>query len=151
MKQLFALFSLLCLCFPVPTFAATFYVATTGNDANTCTQAQNTGSPKRNLSGSAGGLACLASGDTLYIRTGTYIERIDSALQAIASGTSWSAPTTISAYPGEDVQLRGMYLGASNAYLIINGFRFNGESAANSGLTLATGTHHIRIQNNEIY
>ena len=35
-------------------FAATFYVATTGDDSNSCTEAQNPSTPKRNIIGARG-------------------------------------------------------------------------------------------------
>src|SRR5215475_14289659 len=47
--------------------AATYYVATTGSDSNSCAAAQNISTPKRSINA---GLACLAAGngDTVYIR-----------------------------------------------------------------------------------
>src|SRR5713101_8675509 len=80
--------------------AATYYVATTGNDANSGTQAQ----PFRTI---AKGLTVLRTGDTLYLRGGTYAENIDNNNQTIPSGTSWSNAVTLAAYPSETVTIRG--------------------------------------------
>jgi len=79
--------------------AATYYVATTGNDANPGTQAQ----PFRTI---RKGLTVLRAGDTLYLRGGTYNEGINAQNQTIASGTSWENPVTIAGYPGEGATLR---------------------------------------------
>lgn len=52
--------------------AATYYVATTGSDANTCVQAQTTNRPKQTIQA---GVTCLSGGDTLIIKAGTYIDQ----------------------------------------------------------------------------
>ncbi|MDK2742980.1 MAG: right-handed parallel beta-helix repeat-containing protein [Nitrospira sp. BO4] len=49
--------------------ATTYYVATTGNDANSCALAKSAGSSKLTI---PAGVKCLASGDTLIIKAGTY-------------------------------------------------------------------------------
>jgi Disaggregatase related len=49
--------------------AATYYVATTGNDANTCAQARTRSTPKQTI---PAGVNCLAGGDTLIVKAGTY-------------------------------------------------------------------------------
>jgi hypothetical protein len=75
---------------------ATFYVATTGNDANSGT------SPALAKQTVSGGLAVLAGGDTLIIGAGTYNDAI---LNNVPSGSSWGAPTTIQAATGATVWL----------------------------------------------
>jgi parallel beta-helix repeat protein len=141
--------------------AATYYVAPTGNDANTCAQAQNTTSPKRTI---ASGLTCLVAGDILYLRGGTYGEKIDSNAQRIPSGTSWSAPVTIASYPGESVTMRfggGVLNLATNSiqYLIFDSITFDaakvGSCPTNDGCGVAVvslwgGANHVRIQNCEL-
>jgi hypothetical protein len=81
--------------------ATVFYVAKDGSDSYTCTQARSQSTPKRTI---AAGVTCLASaGETLLIRGGNYAESIyfDNASRfIIPSGSSWSNPVTISAYPG---------------------------------------------------
>ncbi len=51
------------------TQATTYYVATTGNDSNSCTQSQNANTPRLTI---PAGVKCLAGGDTLIIKAGTY-------------------------------------------------------------------------------
>ena len=51
----------------------TYYVAKTGSNSNTCTQAQNQSTPKQTVSA---GVACMQSGDRLEIKQGTYEEII---------------------------------------------------------------------------
>jgi len=74
----------------VPARAATFYVATNGNDA----YPGSVDLPFRTVGKGVGALR--AAGDTLYIRAGTYT----SAIYPAVSGTA-AAWITISAYPGE--------------------------------------------------
>ena len=57
--------------------AGTYYVAQNGSDNNSCATAQNIDTPKRNIMGNDGGIACMRSpGDTLLIRQGSYPEII---------------------------------------------------------------------------
>ena len=63
--------------------AATYYVATNGNDSNPGTQTQ----PFRSLTK---GVNALKAGDTLYLRAGVY-SSIDAS--TIPSGTSWTSAT----------------------------------------------------------
>ena len=74
----------------------TYYVAKTGSNSNSCTQAQNQSTPKLTV---AAGLACLQGGDTLNIQAGTYNEGINNPQLLPISGSSWSSATTIQGYP----------------------------------------------------
>ena len=80
--------------------AATYYVATTGNDARTCATAQTITTPKRTI---ASGVACLNPGDTLYIRAGTWTEQID--LQRSEQNRLGWQLYHHRGYPGETVTL----------------------------------------------
>src|SRR3989344_4881063 len=75
----------------------TYYVATNGNDANSCTAAQNINTPKKTINA---GIKCLASGDMIYVRGGTYNEAIRNGFP---SADSWEGRTRIVAYPKETV------------------------------------------------
>jgi nitrous oxidase accessory protein NosD len=88
--------ALLLLLLGGPARAADKYVATTGNDTNPGTLAQ----PWRNINPS---LAKLNPGDTLYVRGGTYAERLTNFTKG---GTSESTRTTVSAYNNEVVLIR---------------------------------------------
>jgi hypothetical protein len=76
----------------------TFYVATSGDDSSPGTEAE----PFRTIQH---GIDVMGAGDTLYIKEGTYTEGVHN----IPSGTSWSSPTTITAYPGDTVTINGEY------------------------------------------
>ena len=137
--------------------AATYYVATTGSDSSSCSQAQNVATPKRTI---ASGLTCLSAGSTLYIRSGTYSEAITNSVP-IPSGTSWTSPVTIAAYPGESVTLRptsGQQVISIEAYsvsqyVIFDGLILDGinlQTIYSDGVKIRGGSHHIRFQNGEI-
>lgn len=92
--------------------AATYYVATTGNDAYVCTTAQTITTPKRTIKS---GITCLKPGDTLYIRAGTYTEQID--LQGPNKTGTAGYYITIAGYPGEKPTVR--YSDGPNGYGVI--------------------------------
>lgn len=133
--------------------AATYYVATTGSDTTpgTCTFSD----PCLTI---AKGLTLLDTGDTLYLRGGTYDETIDSNNQTIPTGTSWSDAPKIASYPGEVATLHStsviINLAASGIrYIIFDGLLLDGTGGTPSsgwGMTLGDGTDHIRFINGEI-
>ncbi len=103
------------------------------------------------------GINCAGSGDTVWVRTGTYAENIyydNTSKPVIASGTA-NARTTISAYPGDTVTIRsvGLYNIAAQ-YITFNGFIIDKASAAGEAVLLFSNTgvypSYIRITNNEI-
>jgi parallel beta-helix repeat protein len=69
----------------------TYYVSTTGSDSNSGTQS----APFKTL---AKGVSILNAGDTLYVRSGTYLQT--GSLNISRSGTS-TARITIAGYPGD--------------------------------------------------
>jgi hypothetical protein len=77
-----------------PADAATYYVATTGNNNNPGTIA----APFQTL---AKALGVMGPGDTVFMRGGTYL----TGQANIPSGSSWAAPVTIRNYPGEIVNI----------------------------------------------
>ena len=134
--------------------ATTYYVSTTGNDANSCTQAQNMSAPKRTI---AAGLTCVRASDTLYLRAGTYAESIDSNARIIPTGTSWSDAPKIGAYPGESVSLGHMNLAAPSGagqssiqYVIFDGLRFINNTTTSDTVAFWGAATHIRIQNSDV-
>src|SRR5262245_9930823 len=94
-------FIALSLVVPLSAYGATYYVAKTGSDSYNCMQAQSIQTSKVTI---AAGLACMAAGDTLMIKSGTYNEFI--TYNQLVSGTSDSNRTIIKAYPGDTVTLR---------------------------------------------
>jgi hypothetical protein len=131
--------------------AATYYVAKTGSDAITCVQAQNIATPKLTL---AAGVACLASGDTLMVRGGTY------SAQGIPANTAPSgtpgAYTIIRGYGTERPKLLSNATDSSpfaihlydvdKSYIEVRQFEFDGmfTCARMEGATPG-GLHHIRM------
>ncbi len=90
-----------------PAFSAVFYVAPTGNDANSGTITAPFLTIQR-------GQTAVVAGDTVYIRGGTYmVQNSQIALHFTSSGTTWSYVTNLTksgvagkrinywAYPGE--------------------------------------------------
>jgi parallel beta helix pectate lyase-like protein/uncharacterized protein DUF1565 len=134
--------------------AATYYTAKTGNDANPGTAAAPFLTVNKGVRG-------LRPGDTLLIRSGTYAEALRNT---IPGGTSWSAPVTVAAYPGEPVTLRPntgadlilYFSGATKHHIIVDGLILDGTNISVSGIIIdhetdATKTsHHIRIKNTEV-
>jgi parallel beta-helix repeat protein len=135
----------------------TYYVATTGSDANPGTDAL----PFHTISY---GVSMLTPGDTLYVKSGTYAEAL---IDNIPGGTSWGAPVTVAAYPGQTVTIRPAsgsdyvlhFQGTTQAYIIIDGFIIDGVNITSGSEsvrivsgpgTVETAAHHLRIQNCEI-
>jgi hypothetical protein len=131
--------------------AATYYVATTGNDANPGSQAQPFQTIRK-------GLSVLKAGDTLYLRGGTYREGINYNSQTIPSGTSWNNAVTIVSYPNETAILQPgggtvLDLNATNRpmiqYLIFDTLVLD-AAGATSGMFVAGAAQYIRLQNSEV-
>jgi hypothetical protein len=95
------LFMALFVGLPLFAYGGTYYVAKTGSDSYICDQARSAYTAKLTL---AAGLACMAPGDTLIIKSGTYAESI--TYNQIVSGISDSNRTIIKANPGDTVILR---------------------------------------------
>jgi len=110
--------------------SAAFYVAKTGNNGYSCSQAQSESTPKLTINA---GLACLASGDTLFVKGGTYAEWINpNSGSNLPSGSSGN-PTTIKAFSGETVWLAppsgdgAIYIGGNFSYITFDGINLDGS------------------------
>lgn len=156
---------------PSLSWAATYYVSNAGSDSNACSLTL----PCLTI---ATGRTKLSSGDTLYLRGGTYTEGIVTVWSQspapggirIPSGTSWATATTIAGYPGETVTLAGgtgieLRLQQSGnpvlfQYIIFQNFTITndgglgaqgcGYADANGNVPLNCGPHFIRFQDIEI-
>jgi parallel beta-helix repeat protein len=147
----------------------TYYVSTTGNNGAPGTISQ----PWRTIQKAA---SALNAGDTVYIRGGTYRERVVPKNSGIDSENY----ITYAAYPGEKVTIDGSgvdvpeYCGlfdlAGRSYIRVSGLRvvnsaYYGIVADNSGyITIennytyntyssgisAWGSHHITVDHNEV-
>ena len=141
---------------PPPPSGPAVYVAPAGNNAVSCAEAQNIATPKQTLNNAIG---CLTPGTTLLIRGGTYAEAL---LDNIPSGTSWTAPVTLQAYPGETVTLRPttgssvLHFQNGQSYIDIDGLILDGANVGSDAVKITYGSapttaaHHIRIRNGEI-
>ncbi|MFH2106458.1 MAG: LamG-like jellyroll fold domain-containing protein [Candidatus Micrarchaeota archaeon] len=124
---------------------STYYVSTTGNDANS-------GTIDQPLATIGEGLDRLEPGDALYIRGGTYTQ---AALFDIA-GTE-NAPITISAYDNEKVVIDGatMYkwdmptITSSARHLVINGLEI--KNFVGYGIYVHGGASHITFSNIDLH
>lgn len=137
--------------------AATYYVATTGNDT---TGTGTIGAPWLTV---AKGLRSLSAGDTLYIRAGTYV--VSSVYGNVAGDSygggaaSWAGATSIRNYPGETVvvQSRGFNMDHSISTGGISYIIWEGDSRSNfifertgsnndSGFRVNNAAHHVRFK-----
>ena len=73
-----------------------YYVAPTGDDSRSPTQARNASTPWRTITKAAN---TLVAGDTVQVRAGTYAEKVAPA----HSGSATAGHITFMAYPGETV------------------------------------------------
>jgi len=127
-------------------YGATYYVAKTGNDSNACSQATSQSTPKLTI---GSGVSCLRAGDTLSVKAGAYAEEF---YGAIPSGTSWSTPVTIAAFPGDTVVIQPP-VGANRVftfvepqqYIVIQGFILDATHTTYDAVKVDKGAHHIRI------
>jgi hypothetical protein len=125
---------------PTITSGATYWVAKTGSDSNSCSQAQSQSTPRLTINE---GLKCLAGGDTLYILPGTYNEKIESraGTPSVPSGRSWTNMTTISAAPGSELKVilrpdsadHVVYLLGTHRYINFNGLVLDGSNTSYTG------------------
>jgi hypothetical protein len=155
--KVFTFTVLILLLSEIPIQAATYYVAKTGSNTNTCAQAQSESTPKLTINA---GLACLAGGDTLYVRTGSYAEHLQNV---IPPGTA-ASPTTVAAYPGETVSITPQTagdqtivitgpsegFGGSGQYITIDGFILDGQSIGSNAVKTYGQPPHITLKNLEI-
>ena len=125
-----------------PSTGQTFYVATTGSDANPGT----VGQPWRTVQKA---LNTLTAGQRALVRAGTYAESLDMT----RAGTA-SAPITVENYPGERPVVNGggqrpLEISSSGAYVRVRGFVF-ANSPYDSGGNIDIYGHHLEISANEI-
>jgi parallel beta-helix repeat protein len=134
---------------PTSAASATFYVAPGGSDSSAGSETQPFATIKR-------GLQALQPGGTLYLRAGTYAERVDSNTLTIPAGTSWSSAVTVASYPGEIAVLRpgsgGAVLNLAHSYIKYLVFdRLELDAAGlDYAVSLNNGANHVRFQSCEI-
>jgi hypothetical protein len=135
-----------------PARAADYFVSPNGDDANSGTVDQ----PFRTI---AHGASVLAPGDTLQLRAGTYEEGLYNGMSA---GTSWQAPVTIAAYPGEQPIMRPP-VGADRVFtfsadsvhhVVVRGLVLDAVNVTYDAVKVTYGSsgasHHIRLEACEV-
>jgi hypothetical protein len=151
MKQV--LFAVAFLLAPNMVYAVTYYVAKTGNDNNTCRQAEVITNAKLTV---AQGLGCLAGGDTLIIKGGLYEEFIED--KGIPAGlSSANGATKIMSAAGEKVILRpkargkaGYAVWIHRSYITLDGFIVDAAKVSVQGIRINKGASHLIIRNMEV-
>lgn len=137
--------------------ATTYWVAKTGNDSNLCTDIDGEADPGTYRLTINGGIGCLAAGDTLIIKAGTYVESIgqDGSAGYPPSGSSWANATTLRRNSTDTVivQRSGssaplILYSSSVGYIIFDGIIFDANLSGNA-VFINNGTHHIRLVNCE--
>lgn len=161
LRKLIACLLISMFAIPASAFATNYYVNDTGGDnSRNCMTAQTIGTPKKTITSA---LSCLSAGDTLYVRSGTYVE---SFTDTVPPGSSWGSPVTISAYMGETVTLRpsfgshifnfGIAHQTATQYIILYGLTLDGTNLDNLCCTNPVGdsikvdcnpacAHHLRF------
>jgi hypothetical protein len=136
---------------PATAQGQTYYVAISGDDANPGTLAQ----PWRSLQKAADSLV---AGDTVYIRAGTYSERV-----IPRNSGSAGAYITYAAYLGEQAiidgqtvtlpdDLAGLFHIAGRSYLRVSGLRIiNAGPHVNNAAILVDNSSHILVEHNHTY
>ena len=155
LKQILcATFVVTALLLPITGQAATYYVAPTGNDANTCTQAKSASTPKKTIQT---GVTCLVGGDTLIVKAGTYINQgirnppagTASAYTVIKGDPSGPRPVL---KPNASAAQRGFYCsrGETCRYIEMRYFEVASpyEYLKLDGTDTIGYSHHLRIIDN---
>ena len=117
----------------------TYYVANSGNNANTCATAKSSNTPKQTIQSA---LACLVPGDTLVIRDGTYTGAAN-ALTGLPNGAAGNYITIMAENEGNVILTSGLDMDHTDAYIIFQGLRFQ-DSAVKTILG-----NHIKFFRNE--
>mgnify|MGYP001579134115 CR=1 FL=1 len=146
-----------------PAWSATYWVSKSGLDSNACfnSASEPTLSTQSRLT-IAAGITCLAGGDTLKIKAGTYAE--GDFANSIPAGTSWAAATTIqAAEAGVIIQpssgLRIVYHSTVRSNFIIwdgsGGIGtywlvLDGLNQTSDCVKIDSGSNYVRIQQAEI-
>ena len=133
-----------------------FYVSTTGNDANPGTITD----PWRTIQHAAN---VVTPGSTVYVRGGLYHEKVSINVSGSAAG----GYITFQSYPGETAVLdgtglkvpadpNGMFFISNQSYIVIKGFEIRNYKSAQqnivpAGIFIQGAGSNIRIRNNRIH
>jgi parallel beta-helix repeat protein len=134
--------------------AATRYVdinSIGGSCHDTLKDGLSPGNPKCTLNA---GINSMSSGDTLFLRQGSY-GNLDYQNVCVPSGGSYGSATTIASYTGETATIRSMNLwpcggNSEFKYVIFDRLLVDGETTVTDTVTIGQAAHHIRFQNGEV-
>src|SRR6266545_7368291 len=154
MKKL--LLVMLFTMFPVLAHGATYYVAKTGSDSNSCSNAQSQSQPKLTINA---GVGCLnAAGDTLVVKSGVYDEILNNVIPSGSPGNQVTVKSEVQygaiirpATFGSTAYIISIMNGAHDIVLdglVVDGI--NQTAVPYIGIALFTGSHDITIKNAEI-
>jgi hypothetical protein len=156
------IFTIIFVLYAIPSWGTTYWVAATGGTgSSTCSSIDGTSDPTVYARTIAAGLLCMAAGDTLIVKNGTYTERI--ASNQVKSGTA-ASPTIIKSenFRGAtllppnhvDNSLDTVFWLSGKSWVVLDGFVLDGSNIDSPGILLnaASGivSTDITIQNNEI-
>jgi parallel beta-helix repeat protein len=138
---------LLLMLVPPPAWATFYWVSPAGNNGNACSAIDSTSAstdPGTYRQSIGSGSGCLAPGDTLMVKSGTYNEA-----PSFPGGTGESTRKIYQAQNqlGVIVQPGGNYT-ITSSWITIQGFVFNGADISIS--TDASNGLHVRLQNGEV-
>lgn len=133
---------------------ATYYVAQAGgSDNNSCAQSVNEATPKLTVNA---GIRCLAAGDTLIVKAGTYAEFFDNPFSN--TGTSWTNVITIKAASPRQVIIRPnsgdnvmSFQSSSQKYVEFDGIEIDAINVVATGVNIGGDANHIRLKNCAIF
>jgi len=126
----------------IPVYAATYYVASNGNNNNPGTLASPWHTIDKALSTASGG-------DTIFVRAGTYNEG-DKVISKPSGSPSGN--TVLSAYQGETVKLLGSGNSGRVAFDAMSFFTIDGLTISNlnQGIYIRNGSHDIVVRNCDV-
>jgi uncharacterized repeat protein (TIGR02059 family) len=119
----------------------TFFVSTTGSDSGTGSQSN----PWRTI---RKGMTSITTGDTLYIRGGSYAEQVDSNFFTFPTGTSFSNAPIVSGYASEPVTI--IRIGCVHSYvkyIIFQKMTLDVNYTNTEGISINNGATFCRFQN----
>lgn len=97
-----------------------YYVSNSGSNTNSCAAAKSSATPKQTIQGA---FSCLSPGDTLIVRDGTY-SGAGNAFTGLPNGAGANYITLRAENEGSVVITAGLDMVHTNAYIIVQGFRF---------------------------
>jgi hypothetical protein len=140
----------LLMLLPLPAWAVTYWVQAGASTSTACSSIDGTSDPGVYRGTIGSGIACLATGDTLMIKDGTYTENFQFTR---SGGGSEGTRTTYRAQNSGGVLVHntsGIEITAD--WITIDGIRFDflGQQDLSLNASFGHGTH-VRISNGEIF